>query len=96
MPNHASNGILGQSVNPVTEPQITSALYVDPRTTHFPLESVSNFEKIVTPYDANEFDTHLHHYNLSSWDPTLSSDLCNGFPLEEFNTRLVMFRPGLA
>jgi hypothetical protein len=89
MPSHASNGILGRSVNPITEPQITSALYADPKTTHFPLESVSNFERIVTPYNANEFDTLLHRYNLSSRYPTLPSDLRNGFPLGEFNARLL-------
>ena len=70
-------------------PQITSALSVAPKITPSPLKNASNFEKIVTPLNADGFDTLLHRYNLTSRYPTLSSDLRNGFPLGEFDQHLL-------
>jgi hypothetical protein len=84
-PSHASNGISAQIANPTTVLPIISALSAAPRIIHSRLESVSNFEKIITPLNADGFNTLLQHYNLSSRYPTLSSDLRNGFPLGEFD-----------
>jgi len=89
MLNPASNGICNPSANPTTALQITSAPCVDPRTIHSPLKNASDFSKIVTPYNADEFNTLLHCYNLTSQYPTLSLDLCTGFPLREFDRLLL-------
>jgi hypothetical protein len=88
-PSHASNGISAQIANPTTVLPIISALSAAPRIIHSRLESVSNFEKIITPLNADGFDTLLQRYNLSSRYPTLSSDLRNGFPLGEFDHTLL-------
>jgi hypothetical protein len=89
MLNPASSGICDPSVNPTTAPQTTSAPRAVQRTIHSPLKNVSNFSKIVAPYNADEFDNLLHRYNLTSRYPTLSSDLRNGFPLGEFDGLLL-------
>src|ERR1700683_2770585 len=86
--NLASNGTSEQNAQITIEPPIISALSAASKTTHFPPESVSNFKKIVTPLNADGFDTLLNCYNLTSQYPTLSSDLCNGFPLGEFDKYL--------
>jgi hypothetical protein len=87
-PNLASNGTLDPIAKITTEHPTTSAPSAVPKTIHFPPESVSNFAKIVTPLNADGFDTLLRRYNLTSRYPTLSSDLRNGFPLREFDKHL--------
>jgi hypothetical protein len=84
----ASNGICEPTAKITIDPPITSAQSVDPKTTLSPHESVSNYEKIVTPLSADGFNTLLHHYNLMLQYPTLSLDLRNSFPLGEFDTYL--------
>jgi hypothetical protein len=87
-PSPASNGTSEPNAKIIIEPPITSAPSVGPKTTHFPRESVSNYNKIVTPLSADGFDTLLLRHNLTSRYPTLSSDLRNGFPLGEFDKHL--------
>ena len=58
--HRGSNGIYNPSANPTTKLQTTSAPYAGPKTIHFPPVNVSNFAKIVTPYNADEFDALLH------------------------------------
>jgi hypothetical protein len=45
--------------------------------------------KIVSPYNVDEFDILRHQCNLILQYPTLSSDLCNSFPLREFDRLLL-------
>jgi hypothetical protein len=87
-PSPASNGTSEPIAKTITEPLITSAPSAGPKTTRFPLENVSNYDKIVTPLSADGFDTLLLRHNLTSRYPTLSSDLRNGFPLGEFDKHL--------
>jgi hypothetical protein len=87
-PSLASNGTFEPNAKVTTERMTTSALSAVPKTTHSPPESVSNYEKIVTPLSADGFDTLLRCYNLTSRYSTLSSDLHNGLPLGKFDKYL--------
>jgi len=82
----ASSGTSDQNANPTIVLPTTSALSVGLRTTLLPHGNASNYDKIVTPLNADGFDILLHHYNLTSWYPNLSWNLRNGFPLGEFDS----------
>jgi hypothetical protein len=87
-PSPASNGPSEPNAKTIIKPPIISAPSVGPKITHFPHESVSNYNKIVTPLNADGFDSLLLCHNLTSRYPTLSSDLRNGFSLGEFDKYL--------